>query len=112
MALRLGFLKIIYSGWVKNETEKTKLVLQSLPYVWPNTCNSLPGNLKYATSVNSFKHTKEYFLQKVDNIEADIYSYTYIDPKMKFVTFIEFMQNSISVISNTFNLSSVWFLFY
>ena len=42
---------------------KTKLWIQSLYYVGPNTWNSLPNNLKSATDVNSFKHyIKEYFL--------------------------------------------------
>ena len=35
---------------------KTKLGIQSLSYMGPNTWNSLPSNLKSATSVNSFKH--------------------------------------------------------
>ena len=56
---------------------KTKLGIQSLSYVGPNTWNSLPNNLKSATSVNSFKHyIKEYVLKKLGNVEADIYSYT------------------------------------
>ena len=56
---------------------KTKLGIQSLSHVGPNTCNRLPDNLKSATSVNSFKiYIKEYFLKKSGNIEADIYSYT------------------------------------
>ena len=56
---------------------KTKLGIQSLSYVGPNTWNSLPNNLKSATSVNSFKHyIKECFLKKLGNVEADIYSYT------------------------------------
>ena len=56
---------------------KTKLEIQSLSYVEPNTWNSLSGPLKYATSVNSFKHyIKEYFLKKLGNVEANIYSYT------------------------------------
>ena len=56
---------------------KTKLGIQSLSYVGPNTWNRLPDNLKSATSVNSFKHyIKEYFLKKLGNVEADIYSYT------------------------------------
>ena len=39
----------------------------------PNTWNSLPDNLKSATSVNSFKHyIKEYFLKKLGDVEADI----------------------------------------
>ena len=33
---------------------KKKIGIQSLSYVGPNTSNSLPGNLKSATSVNSF----------------------------------------------------------
>ena len=57
--------------------QKTKLGIQSLSYVSPNTWNSLPDNLKPATSVNSFKHyITEYFLKILGNIEADIYSYT------------------------------------
>ena len=56
---------------------KTKLGIQSLSYVGPNTWKSFPDNLKSATSVNSFKHRiKEYFLKKLGNAEADIYSYT------------------------------------
>ena len=56
---------------------KTKPGIQSLSYVGPNTWNSLPDNLKSATSVNSFKHyIKEYFLKTLGSTEADIYSYT------------------------------------
>ena len=56
---------------------KAKLGIQSLSYVRPNTWNSLPNNLKPATSVNSLRHyIKEYFLKKLGNVEADIYSYT------------------------------------
>ena len=56
---------------------KTKLGIQNLSYVGPNTWNSLSNNLKSATNVNSFKpYIKEYFLKKLGNIEADIYSYT------------------------------------
>ena len=57
--------------------QKTKLGIQSLSYVGPNSWNSLPGNLKSATSANSFKHyIKEYFLKKLGKVGADIYSYT------------------------------------
>ena len=57
--------------------QKTKLGIQSLSYVGPNTWNSLPDNLKSATSLNSFKHyINEYFLKKLGNVEADFYSYT------------------------------------
>ena len=57
--------------------QKTKLAIQSLFYVGPNTWNSLPNILKSPTNVNSFKHfIKEYFLKKLGNIEADIFSYT------------------------------------
>ena len=56
---------------------KTKLEIQSLSYAEPNTWNSLPDNLKSATSVNSFQHhIKEYFLKKLRDFEAEIYSYT------------------------------------
>ena len=54
--------------------------------------------MKSASSVNSFKHyIKEYFLKKLGNVEADIYSYTQVDTKMNFATFLEFMQNRISI---------------
>ena len=55
---------------------KTKLGIQSLSYVGPNTWNSFPDNLKSATSVNSLKHIKAYFLKKLGDVEANIYSYT------------------------------------
>ena len=56
---------------------KTKLGIQSLSYVGPNTWNSLPDNFKSATNVNSFKHyIKEYFLKKLSSVEADSYSYS------------------------------------
>ena len=55
---------------------KAKLGIQILSYVGPNTWNSLLDNLQSATSVNSFKHyIQEYFLKKVSNAEADIYSH-------------------------------------
>ena len=50
---------------------KTKLGIQSLSCVGPNTWINLPDNLKSATSVNF-----EYFLKKLGKVEADIYSYT------------------------------------
>ena len=54
---------------------KTKLGIQSLSYVSPDTWNSFPNNLKSATSFNSFKHyIKDYFLKKLGNIEGEIYS--------------------------------------
>ena len=57
---------------------KTKLGIQSLSNVGPNTWNSLPNNLKSATSVNSFKHyIKAYFLKKLANFESDIYIVTF-----------------------------------
>ena len=56
---------------------KIKLGIRSLSYVAHNTWNSLPDNLKSASSVNSFKHyIKEYFLKKLGTVEADSYSYT------------------------------------
>ena len=55
---------------------KMKLGMQSLSYVGPNTWNKLPNNLKTTTSVNCFKHDiKKYFLKKLSETEADIYSY-------------------------------------
>ena len=61
----------------KIKAVKTKLGIHSLSYVWPNTWNSVPNNLKSATSVNSFKHyIKEHFLQNLGKVEADIDSYS------------------------------------
>ena len=62
--------------------QKPNLGVQGLSNIGPNTCNSLPDNLKSATSVNSFKHyIKKYFQKKLGNIEANIYSYTSVDKK-------------------------------
>ena len=45
---------------------KTKLGIQSLFFVGPNTWSTLPDNLKSVTSVNSFKqYIKEYFLKRL-----------------------------------------------
>ena len=50
--------------------------MQSLSYVGPSTWNKLPNNLKTATSAYCFKHDiKKYFLKKLGETEADIYSY-------------------------------------
>ena len=57
-------------------SRKSKLRMQILSYVGPSTWNKLPNNLKSATSVNCFKHdVKKYFLKKLNETEADIYSY-------------------------------------
>ena len=49
--------------------QKTKLVIQSLSCVGPNTRNSRLYKLKSATRVNSFKHCiKKYSLKKLDYI--------------------------------------------
>ena len=54
-----------------------KLGMQSLSYVGPSTWNKLPDNIKTTTSVNCFKHgIKKYFLKKLGETEADIYSYS------------------------------------
>ena len=50
---------------------KSKLGMQSLPYLGPSTWNKLPNNLKTATSVNCFKHD----IKKLSKTEADICSY-------------------------------------
>ena len=93
---------------------KTKLGIQSLSYVGPNTWDSLPDNLKSATSVNSFKHyIKEYFLKKLGNVESDIYRYTKNIRELSSLTFlvtpkpIEFMQNRISIVFFTFFFVSI-----
>ena len=50
--------------------------MQSLLYVGPSTWNKLPNNLNTATSINCFKHDiKKCFLKKINDTEADIYSY-------------------------------------
>ena len=50
--------------------------MQSLSYVGPGAWNKLPNNFKTATSVNCFKNDiKKYFLKKLGETEADIYSY-------------------------------------
>ena len=55
---------------------KSKLGMQSLSCVGSSTWNKLPSNLKTTTSVNCFKHDiKKYFLQKLSETGADIYSY-------------------------------------
>ena len=62
---------------LKLRFRKVKPGIQSFSYVGPNIWNSLPDNLKSATSANSFKHyIEEYYLKKLGNFEADIYSYT------------------------------------
>ena len=56
---------------------KTKLGIQVSSYLGPHTWNSLPDNLKSATSVNSFNHyINEYFFKRLVSFEAEIYSYT------------------------------------
>ena len=65
-----------YNKKLKLPSCKSKLGMQSLSYVGPNTWNKLRNNLKTATSVNCFKHNiKKYFLKKLGETEADIYSY-------------------------------------
>ena len=65
-----------YNKKLKLPSCKSKLGMQSLSYVGPSTWNKLPNNLKTATSVNYFKHDiKKYFLKKLGETEADIYSY-------------------------------------
>ena len=61
---------------LKLSYRKSKLEMQSLSYVGPSTWNKLPNNLKTATSVKCFKHDiKKYFLKKLCETEAGIYSY-------------------------------------
>ena len=61
---------------LKLSFHKLNLGLQSLSYVGPSTWNNLPDNLKTTTNVNCFKHEiKKYFLKKLGENEADIYSY-------------------------------------
>ena len=63
-----------YNKKLKLPFRKTKLGIQSFSYMVPNTWNSLYNTLK--SSVNSFKHyLKEYFLKKLGNVDANIYSY-------------------------------------
>ena len=61
---------------MKLSNRKSKLGMQSLSNVGPSTWNKLPNNLKTATSAYCFKHDiKKYFLKKLGETEADIYSY-------------------------------------
>ena len=75
-----------------------------------NTWNSLPDNLKSATSVNSFKHyIKEYFLKKLGNVEADIYSCTC---KNRFCNFFRILSNAFkSFLCVIFSVSISVYLF-
>ena len=62
---------------LKLPSRKSKLGMQSLSYVGPSTWNKLPNNLKTTTSINCLKHDiKKYFLKKLGETEADIYSYS------------------------------------
>ena len=71
-----GTLTRSCSKKVKLPFRKSKLGMQSLSYVGPSTWNKLPNNLKTATIVNCCKHgSKKYFLKKLSETEADIYSY-------------------------------------
>ena len=49
-----GVIKRFSNKRLKLPFQKTKLGIQSLSYVGPNTWNSLSNNLKSATNVNSF----------------------------------------------------------
>ena len=49
-----GVIKRSSNKRLKLPFPKTKLGIQSLSYVGPNTWNSLSNNLKSATNVNSF----------------------------------------------------------
>ena len=77
-----GIIMHSFNKKLKLTFQKPNLGVQGLSNIGPNTCNSLPDNLKSATSVNSFKHyIKKYFQKKLGNIEANIYSYTSVDTK-------------------------------
>ena len=68
----VGENSVITRSSNKETTRNPKLI-----YVGPNTSNSFPSNLKFATSLNSFEHyIKEYFLKTLGNAEAESYSYT------------------------------------
>lgn len=87
--------------------EKTKLQIQSLSYVGPSTWNSFPSNLKFATSVNSFKHNIEkYSFKKLGDV---IRSYAIINPKMKLVTDLELTQDRANIVSFFFSVSVLRF---
>ena len=82
--------------------EETKLQIQSLSYVGPSTWNSFPNNLKFATSVNSFKHNIEkYSFKKLGDV---IRSYAIINPKMKLVTDLELTQDRANIVSFFFSV--------
>lgn len=53
-----------------------------------------------ASSVSSFKRDiKKHFLEKLGDVEVDIYSYNYLNPKTKVVTILELMENTKSIVS-------------
>ena len=55
---------------------KLKLGMESLLYLGFSTWIKLSNELKTTTNVNCFKHDrKKYFLKKLSETEADIYSY-------------------------------------
>ena len=86
--------------------EETKLQIQSLSYVGPSTWNSFPNNLKFATSVNSFKHNIEkYSFKKLGDVKVVIHSYALINPKMKLVTDLELTQDRTNIVSFFFSVS-------
>ena len=61
---------------LKLSFRKSKLGMQSLSHVGPSPWKELSKNLKNVTRVNCFKHDiKKYFLKKLSETEADIYSY-------------------------------------
>ena len=105
---------------------KAKQGIQSLSYTLPSSWNNLLDNFKSATSANSFKHDitwqfyiyyyfqflilryiknyfkhniKKYFLEKLRDVEAGIYSYTWLNPKVKLLTILETIQSRISKVS-------------
>ena len=49
-------VNVFFQQKVKATFSKNKTKIQSLSHLGPNTWNSLPGNLKFVTSVSSFKH--------------------------------------------------------
>ena len=61
---------------LKLPSHQSKFGMQNLSDVGRSTWNKLPNNLKTTTSVNCFKHDfKKYFLKKLSETEAVIYSY-------------------------------------
>ena len=67
---------------------KSKLWIQSLSHVGPNTWNSLPGNLKSATCVNSLSIILKNILKNQVKVEVDISLFSWFQYQYSFQFFL------------------------